>query len=183
MKYTARSAGQPSIGPVRTFSTMSEKKYVETSITNTELKKLKKAKNDEAIMNGYYEFKRRLFDDELKNWQKEGRHFAYLNYGGEEMRCTCGLVVPKNDESDLKPAVLNKLSGLDLDLVQKSSGHRQLPSCQGQVDAFVYSYTYVGGLGMYNYHCLCQQCGEHIKDKSGNEAITWCKFHNLVCAS
>lgn len=53
----------------------------------------------------------------------------------------------------------------------------------GQVDAFVYSYTYVGGLGMYNYHCLCQQCGEHIKDQSGNEAITWCKFHNRVCAS
>ena len=99
------------------------------------------------------------------------------------MRCTCGLAVPINNRSDLKPEVSKKLEVLNLDLVQKSKGHRQLPTFEGQVDAFIYDYTYVGGLAMYNYHCLCQQCGEYVQGQSSSDAITWCKFHNLVCTT
>ena len=78
---------------------------------------------------------------------------------------------------------MKKLQVLNLDRVQKSTGHRQLPTFEGEVAAFIYDYKYVGGLAMYNYHCLCQRCGEHLSDQSSSEANTWCKFHNQVCAS
>ena len=183
MKVTARSAGQSNTGPVRTYLTMSEKKYVDTSVTDEQLKKLKKAQDEEKSPNAYYKFKAWLHYANLQSWQGQRWHFAYVNYCGEEMRCTCGLAVPINNRSDLKPEVSKKLGVLNLDLVQKSAGHRQLPTFEGQVDAFIYDYSYVGGLAMYNYHCLCQRCGEHLSNQSGSEANTWCKFHNQVCAS
>ena len=182
MKVTARSADQSNTGPVRTHLTMSEKRYVDTSVTNHQLKKLKKAQDEEKSSNAYYKFKAWLHYANLKSWQEQRWHFAYINYCDQEMRCTCGLAVSINDQGDLASGVLNKLGHLDLDLVQRSTGHRQLPSFDGQVNAFVYNYTHVGGLAMYNYHCLCQRCGEHIKDQSGTDAVIWCKFHNQVCA-
>ena len=183
MKVTARSAGQSNTGPVRTYLTMSKKKYVDTSVTDAVLRKLKKAQDEEKSPNAYYKFKTWLHYANLKGWQGQRWHFAYINYCGEEMRCTCGLAVPINSKSDLKPEVFKKLGVLNLDLVQKSKGHRQLPTFEGQVDAFIYDYTYVGGLAMYNYHCLCQQCGEYVQGQSSSDAITWCKFHNLVCTT
>ena len=183
MKVTARSAGQSNTGPVRTYLTMSEKKYVDTSVTDEQLKELKKAQDEEKSSNAYYKFKAWLHYANLQSWQGQRWHFAYVNYCGDEMRCTCGLAVPINNRSDLKPEVSKKLGVLNLDLVQKSTGHRQLPTFEGQVDAFIYDYSYVGGLAMYNYHCLCQRCGEHLSNQSGSEANTWCKFHNQVCAS
>ncbi len=183
MKVTARSAGQSNTGPVRTYLTMSKKKYVDTSVTDSVLEKLKKAQDEEKSPNAYYKFKAWLHYANLKSWQGQQWHFAYVNYCGEEMRCTCGLAVPIKNKSDMKPEVLEKLGVLNLDLVQKSTGHRQLPTFKGQVAAFIYDYTHVGGLGMYNYHCLCQQCGEYLQGQSSSDAITWCKFHNQVCAS
>ena len=182
MKVTARSAGQSNTGPVRAYSTMSEKKYVDTSVTDAQLKKLKKEQDEEKSSNTYYKFKTWLHYANLQSWQGQRWHFAYVNYCGEEMRCTCGLAVPIDSKSDLKPEVFEKLRVLNLDLVQKSTGHRQLPTFEGQVNAFIYNYTHVGGLAMYNYHCLCQRCGEHLSNQSGSDAVIWCKFHNQVCA-
>ncbi len=160
---------------------MFQKKYVDTSVSDAQLKELKKAQNEEKSPNAYYKFKAWLHYANLQSWQGQGWHFAYINYCGEEMRCTCGLAVPINEESDLASSVLSKLKDLDLDLVQRSFGHRHLPSFEGEVAAFIYDYKYVGGLDMYNYHCLCQRCGALVENQSGSEANTWCKFHNQVC--
>jgi hypothetical protein len=158
-------------------------KYVDISVTEEKLKQLKIAQNNEKSPNAYYKFKTWLHYANLKSWQGQGWHFAYLNYSGDEMRCTCGLAVPIDSKSDLKPEALNKLGVLDLDQVQISTGHRQLPTFEGQVNAFIYDYTYVGGLALYTYHCLCQLCGEYIEGQSSSDAITWCKFHNQVCTA
>lgn len=156
-------------------------KYVDTSVTKEKLEQLKIAQNNEKTPNAYYKFKTWLHYANLKSWQGQGWHFAYLNYSGEEMRCTCGLAIPITQKYDLKLTVLRKLIDLQLDLVQLSAGHRQLPSFNGAVNAFIHNYTYIGGKALYVYHCLCQNCGESIENQSSKEAITWCKFHNQVC--
>jgi hypothetical protein len=79
----------------------SEKRYVDTYVDPAYLAQLKKAMDDEHSPKKYGKFKAWLHYANLQRWQNQGWHYAYLNYNGKELHCTCGLAVELNSKSDI----------------------------------------------------------------------------------
>ena len=142
----------------------SEKRYVDTYVDPAYLASLKKAMDDEHSPKKYGKFKAWLHYANLQRWQNQGWHYAYLNYNGKELHCTCGLAVELNSKSDINIYIQEKWAPLNLDLVQLQTGHRNLPSLKGQTSAILVNFNWIERGDFYTWDGVCQDCGQVSKE-------------------
>lgn len=165
------------------FLTGSNKRYVDTRVNPAYLERLQKAMDEEHSPKKYFKYKAWLHYANLKSWQEQGWHFAYLNYMGKELHCTCGLVVSTEilPTSDIEPNVLEKLNGFRLDPVQLQTGHRALPSLASSSVAILVNFKWVEEKDCYVWDGICQNCGEYSLGLKGREIMIFENKHNLNC--
>ena len=158
----------------------SEKRYVDTYVDPAYLAQLKKAMDDEHSPKKYGKFKAWLHYANLQRWQNQGWHYAYLNYNGKELHCTCGLVVPIENTvtSDIKEGVPKRWARLNLDRVQLQTGHRNLPSLIGTTTALLVDFKWIEDVDYYIWDGICQGCGEYEGEMKGEEIKKFLNNHN-----
>ena len=153
-----------------------KKKYVDVSISQELLLRLKNEMDAAVGMARYGRFKSWLRNANLDSWQRQKWHWAYVNYNNQEWHCTCGLVIPKGAAPEV-----GGLEELDLDAAHRARGHRILPEFGEVVVAFTYDYTWMEELRVYYYDALCQVCGQHVLQRPGKEADAFADAHNISC--
>jgi len=146
------------------FSVGSKKRYVDTFVDLAYLEQLRKAMDDENSPKKYSKYKAWLHYANLQRWQNQGWHYAYLNYNGKEIHCTCGLAVELNSKSDINIYIQEKWAPLNLDLVQLQTGHRNLPSLKGQTSAILVNFNWIERGDFYTWDGVCQDCGQVSKE-------------------
>lgn len=151
-------------------------KYVDVYVSERLLERLKREQNEAVGMARYGRFKNWLHYANLKSWQGQGWHYNYLNYNGEELHCTCGLVVPIEAEPEV-----GGFEELGLDRVHRARGHRNLPSLRRECIAFIYDYEWIADLGRYFYKALCQVCGSYTELLPPKAADWFVDEHNQSC--
>ena len=154
------------------------KKYVDVSVSDELLERLEREKQQAEGMARYGRFKAWLHYANLRRWQGQGWHFSYVNYAGKELHCTCGLSVPIDYVADLQEE-----SKLNLDLVQRTYGHRRLPSLTGVTVAFIIDFTWLEDKGAYWFRSLCQVCGASTGYEPPAVAVKFERQHNKSCLS
>jgi len=152
------------------------KKYVDVKVTEKTLDRLKREQEDAIGMAKYGRFKAWLHYANLNSWQQQKWHWAYINYASESWHCTCGLVVPMSAEVEVVGA-----DSLNLDEAHLAKGHRKLPNFEEVVVSFIYDYKWMEDLGVYYYDAFCQECGDHVLERSGKEADLFTELHNISC--
>jgi hypothetical protein len=155
-----------------------KKKYVDVSVAAELLVELKQKQNDAlgGAMEKYGRFKNWLRYANLKSWQEQKWHWGYVNYCGEEWRCTCGLVIPMGAKHEV-----GGLAQLELDAAHRARGHRSLPDFGEQVVAFIYDYKWMEERGVYYFDAFCQVCGDYVLERPGKEADMFAEIHNISC--
>ena len=154
------------------------KKYVDVEVSKGLLEQLEREKKQAVGMARYGRFKAWLHYANLHSWQGQKWHFNYLNYNGQELRCTCGLAVA----IDAAPEV-GGFEGLELDQLHRAQGHRNLPTFEGVCVAFIYDFAWIEDKGVYFYKALCQECSAHTGLLAGAAADGFVDEHNLRCMS
>jgi hypothetical protein len=163
------------------FLVGSEKRYVDTYVDPAYLAQLKKAMDDEHSPKKYGKFKAWLHYANLQRWQNQGWHYAYLNYNGKELHCTCGLAVELNSKSDVNEDFQKKWAPLNLDPVQLQTGHRNLPSLKGQTSAFLVNFSWVEMGDFYTWDGICHYCGEFSGKMRIKEIENFFNNHSKNC--
>jgi hypothetical protein len=165
------------------FLVGSKKRYVDTYVDLAYLEHLRKAMDDEHSPKKYSKYKAWLHYANLQSWQEQGWHFAYLNYMGKELHCTCGLVVPIGNTvtSDIKEGVRKRWAGLNLDRVQLQTGHRNLPSLIGTTTAILVNFKWIEDGDYYIWDGICQGCGEYLVEMKGEEIKKFLNNHKENC--
>jgi len=160
------------------MSKRNKKSYVDVSVAAELLVELKQKQNDApgGAMEKYGRFKNWLRYANLKGWQEQKWHWGYVNYCGQEWRCTCGLVIPMGAKHEV-----SGLEHLELDAAHRARGHRSLPDFGEQVVAFIYDYKWMEELGVYYYDAFCQVCGDSVKERPGKDADLFAQIHNISC--
>ena len=153
-------------------------KYADVLVKESLLAKLKSEQEEAEGWAKYGRFKAWLHYANLKSWQEQGWHFNYLNYAGEELHCTCGLIVPVGATGDV-----SGVEKLKLDPVQRARGHRRLPSLKGATVAFIYDFKWIAKKGVYYYKAVCQECLAHTDLLPGVDADDFVFEHNKGCLS
>ena len=154
-------------------------KYEKVFVSEELLVRLKKDQDKAEGMAKYWRFKNWLHYANLKSWQDQGWHYNYLDSGNELRHiCTCGLSV----HIDAAPEV-GGFDQLNLDLVQRKRGHRNMPSLEGVCVAFIYDFKFMEEEDTYFYTALCQACGEFTELLPGETADAFVDEHNLKCMS
>jgi hypothetical protein len=154
----------------------SKKSYVDVSVADELLVKLKREQNEAVGMARYGRFKAWLHYANLNSWQAQKWHWAYVNYCGQEWRCTCGLVIPMDAAAEV-----GGLENLDLDAAHRARGHRSLPDFGEQVVAFIYDYKWMEERRVYYYDAFCQVCGDSVSERPGKDADLFAQIHNISC--
>jgi hypothetical protein len=155
------------------------KKYAKVFVSEELLVRLKQEQDRAEGMTKYWRFKAWLHYANLQTWQDQGWHFNYLDSGNELTHiCTCGLSVHIDDEPEV-----SGFDQLNLDLVQGTRGHRNLPSLEGVCVAFIYNYKLMEKEDTYFYTALCQACGAHTELLPGKAADAFVDEHNQKCMS
>ena len=155
----------------------SEKRYVDTYVDPAYLAQLKKAMDDEHSPKKYGKFKAWLHYANLQRWQNQGWHYAYLNYNGKELHCTCGLAVELNSKSDIRIDFQRKWASLNLDLVQIQTGHRNLPSLNGKTFAILINYNWIRDGNFYTWNGICHRCGKYEIEMKSLECESFITLH------
>lgn len=153
-------------------------KYADVYVSDRLLDELKRAQNEAVGMARYGRFRHWLHYANLRRWQSQGWHFAYVNYDGLNDRCTCGLVVNVDQEPQVRG-----FPELDLDRVQSARGHRNLPSLKGKCVAFIYDFEWQETVGRYFFKALCQKCLSHTQLLPEAEVEGFLERHNQRCMS
>ncbi len=159
------------------------KRYVNSFVDPAYLDKLKREMDEEKSPKKYGRYKAWLHYANLKSWQEQGWHWAYLNNSGKEMHCTCGLAIGIGAKSDLNKKSIKKFSGLVLDQVQSMSGHRNLPDLSGTTCSLIINYHPVFEENLYLWDVICQNCGSIKLKISDLEAKNFIDFHEKRCKS
>ena len=159
------------------------KRYVNTFVDPSYLDKLKREMDEENSPKKYGRYKAWLHYANLKSWQEQGWHWAYLNNSGKEMLCTCGLAIGIGAKSDLNKKSMKIFSGLELDQVQSMSGHRILPDLNETTCALIINYHPVFEENIYLWDVICQNCGSIKLKISDLEANNFIDFHDKRCKS
>ncbi len=159
------------------------KRYVNTFVDTAYLDKLKKEMDEANSPNKYGRYKAWLHYANLKSWQEQRWHWAYLNNSGKKMHCTCGLVIEIGAMSNLTKKSLKKFTELKLDQVQSISGHRILPDLNETACALIVNYHPVFDENIYLWDVICQSCGSFELKISNQIAKDFVKFHNKRCKS
>ena len=158
------------------MSKRKKKSYVDVSVSDETLTKLKRAQNEAEGMAKYGRFKAWLHYANLNSWQNQKWHWGYVNHCGEEWRCTCGLVIPMGAKHEV-----TGLEHLELDAAHRARGHRSLPNFGEQVVAFIYDYKWMEERGVYYFDAFCQVCGDSVKERPGKDADLFAQIHNISC--
>jgi hypothetical protein len=153
-----------------------KKKYIDVSVSDELLKRLKREQNQAEGMARYGRFKAWLHYANLSTWQNQKWHWGYVNYCGQEWRCTCGLVIPMDAKAEV-----GGLAQLKLDAAHRARGHRSLPDFGEVVVAFIYDYKWMEERGVYYFDAFCQVCGDYVLERPGNEADMFADIHNISC--
>ena len=153
-----------------------KKRYVDVSVADELLARLKREQSAAIAMEKYGRFKSWLRYANLKSWQGQKWHWGYVDYCGEEWHCTCGLVIPMGAKADV-----GGLAQLDLDAAHRAKGHRSLPEFGEVVVAFIYDYKWMEVLGVYYYDTFCQVCGDYVLERPGKDADIFADIHNISC--
>ena len=154
-------------------------KYKDVRVSERLLDRLKREQDEAEGMAKYGRFKAWLHYANLKRWQDQGWHLNYLDSGNERRHiCTCGLSVHIDDEPEV-----SGFEQLNLDLVQSTRGHRNLPSLDGVCVAFIYDFKLMEVEDEYFYTALCQSCGSYTELLPGGEADAFVDRHNQACLS
>ena len=152
-------------------------KYEKVFVSEELLVRLKKDQDKAEGMAKYWRFKNWLHYANLKSWQNQGWHFNYLDSGNELRNiCTCGLSVHIDDEPEV-----DGFAQLNLDRVQSTRGHRNLPSLEGVCVAFIYDFKFIEVENTYFYTALCQACGDFTELLPGKAAVVFVDEHNEGC--
>jgi len=160
--------------------------YEAVVVTDAKLEQLKAAQNAAEGMQRYYRFKAWLHYANLNRWQGQGHHFQYLSSQGA-IHCTCGLTIYNDGrEADalavrISDEVATKLEHLNLSDLQKTLGHKNLPSLQGRTIAITVDYVWVEERDIYLWTVICQGCGAHEVEVLGPEAQVFEDAHNASC--
>ncbi len=158
------------------MSKRNKKSYVDVSVSDELLKKLKREQDAAEGMARYGRFKAWLHYANLNSWQHQKWHWAYVNHCDKEWRCTCGLVIPMGAKHEV-----TGLEHLDLDAAHRARGHKSLPDFGESVVAFIYDYKWMEELGVYYYDAFCQVCGDSVKERPGKGADLFAQIHNISC--
>ena len=154
-------------------------KYEKVFVSEELLVRLKKDQDKAEGMAKYWRFKNWLHYANLKSWQDQGWHLNYLDNGNELRHiCTCGLSVHIDDEPEV-----DGFAQLNLDRVQSTRGHRNLPSLDGVCVAFIYDFKFMEEEDTYFYTALCQACGDFTELLPGKAADAFVDEHNQKCMS
>ena len=153
-----------------------KKKYVDVSVADELLARLKREQSAAIAMEKYGRFKAWLHYANLNSWQHQKWHWGYVNNAGKEWHCTCGLVVAMDALAEV-----GGLAHLELDATHRGRGHRSLPDFGGVVVAFIYDYKWMEELGVYYYDAFCQVCGDYVLERPGKEADMFADIHNISC--
>ena len=114
---------------------------------------------------------------QLQREQDQGYHHGYLR-GEGGLHCTCGLVIQESDEF----MVLHYPNEhLKLDPLVMVSGHRNLPSCDGETVALIVDFVFDKSINDYLWTAFCQVCGEVLKKARDTEASSFVEGHNSTC--
>ena len=154
------------------------KKYADVEVSKELLEELERDKKAAVGMARYGRFKAWLHYANLQSWQRQKWHFNYLNYNGQENRCTCGLIVPIDAEHEV-----DGFTELTLDRVHRARGHRNLPTFEGECVAFIYDFKWMEEKGLYFYTALCQVCCMYSELLPGDAADRFVDQHNTNCAN
>lgn len=160
---------------------MSKYKYVNTFVSPEKLDDLKRAMDEEKSPKKYYKYKAWLHYANLKSWQEQNWHHGYVNYAGKEIHCTCGLVAPIDCASELSASVDRSLVGFKLDEVQRSKGHRSLPTFEDLIVAIIVEYKWDEEARIYLWSAICQRCGEFVELLAADQAGFFLSEHNKRC--
>ena len=153
-----------------------KKKYVNVSVSDALLTRLKKEQDAAEGMARYGRFKTWLHYANLNSWQHQKWHWGYINNADKEWHCTCGLVVAMDAVAEV-----NGLAQLELDAAHRALGHKSLPDFGEVVVAFIYDYKWMEDLGVYYYDAFCQVCGDYVLERPGKEADMFADIHNISC--
>ncbi len=150
----------------------------DVSVAAELLVELKQKQNDApgGAMEKYGRFKNWLRYANLKSWQEQKWHWGYVNYCGQEWRCTCGLVIPMGAKHEV-----GGLAQLELDAAHRARGHRSLPDFGESVVAFIYDYKWMEERGVYYFDAFCQVCGDYVLERPGQVAEMFSNIHNISC--
>lgn len=160
--------------------------YENVTVTQAHLNRLKDDQNAAQGMQRYYRFKAWLHYANLKRWQGQGHHFHYLS-GPGSIHCTCGLTLySEGHEADalairIRDEVAAKLEHLNLSELQKTLGHKKLPSLRGQSIAITVDYVWMEERDVYLWTVICQGCGAHEVNVLGCDAQVFEDAHNKSC--
>ena len=114
---------------------------------------------------------------QLQREQNQGYHHGYLR-GEGGLHCTCGLVIKESDEF----LVLNYPNeDLKLEPLVLVSGHRNLPSCEGETVALIVGFVFEKALNDYLWTAFCQTCGVVLRKARDTEAKAFVEAHNETC--
>ena len=114
---------------------------------------------------------------QLQREQNQGYHHGYLR-GERGLHCTCGLVIKESDEF----LVLNYPNeDLKLEPLVLVSGHRNLPSCEGETVALIVGFVFEKALNDYLWTAFCQTCGLVLRKARDTEAKAFVEVHNETC--
>lgn len=153
-----------------------KKKYVEVSVSNDLLEKLKREQDAAVGMAKYGRFKAWLHYANLNSWQHQKWHWGYVNYAGKEWHCTCGLVIAMDAKHEV-----GGLEQLELDAAHRARGHKSLPDFGEVVVAFIYDYKWMEERGVYYFDAFCQVCGDYVLERPGKVADMFADIHNISC--
>ena len=70
---------------------------------------------------------------------------------------------------------------LDLDPLMLISGHRNLPSCEGETVALIVQFVYAKEIDNYLWDAFCQVCGKVVSGVVLPEAHAFVEGHNHSC--
>ena len=162
--------------------------YENVTVTEAQLNRLKADQYAAEGMQKYYRFKAWLHYANLNRWQGQGHHFQYLSSQGA-IHCTCGLTIYSDGrEADalavrISDEVASKLEHLNLSELQKTRGHKKLPSLQGRTTAITVDYVWAEERDEYLWTVICQGCGAHEVEVLGRDAQVFEDAHNKSCKS
>lgn len=160
--------------------------YEDVTVTDSQLRMLKKAQKDAQGMVAYGRFKAWLHYANLQSWQQQGHHFQYLS-GDNSVYCTCGLTLHENGRADEEVAVKvsekveSRFVGLRLDQIHLARGHRNLPSLQGITVALTVDFIWDEEREIHLWDSICQQCGEVQVKTELAYAKAFVESHNYSC--
>ena len=153
------------------------KEYEDNRVTDAEVAKrrrdLSKAPSERKVGRWYA----LRHYSQLQREQNQGYHHGYLR-GEGSLHCTCGLVIKESDEF----LVLNYPNEeLKLEPLVLVSGHRNLPSCEGETVALIVAFVFEKALNDYLWTAFCQRCGVVLRKVRDTEAKAFVEAHNETC--